>query len=179
MTIIIWDIDGVLNPYLANDLAERNFFHISKNWMTVDIDLQDHAAWMRDLESKSTMVWGSSWEDDSNLIADYFWLTKHLDYIKFRGVTHGEDITWKLPSVIKFVDTVKEPIIWLDDEFKQDAYDWAEKRGNTKLIYCDPAVGWTFEQYQQILEFIEEHKHKTLANITPKHPILFKRKKSQ
>ena len=158
MTTILWDIDGVLNPLFATDLIERGFFHVDEGYASWNIDLTHHAAWMRDLSTKADMIWCSSWMNDSNIIATYFMLDNHLDYVDFPTMVDDPDITWKLEAVKNHFAGSDEPIIWLDDEFKGDAYEWAKERPYTLLISCDPAVGWTQKQYEKMLDFIEFHK---------------------
>lgn len=155
MTIILWDIDGVLNPFMASGLSHKGYFHVSEGWISWDIDLVNHAEWMRELSTKSEMVWCSAWEEESNIISFYFGLDETLDYIPLSQKHMGiSGVTWKLDSVKKWLTDRDDLVIWLDDEFEQDAYAWANERGKTKLIACDPAVGFTEEQYEEILVLI-------------------------
>jgi len=162
MTTILWDIDGPLNPQFATDLVERKFLHVNEGYASWNIDVINHGQWMRHLEKLTTMVWCSAWLNDSNVLATYYMLENHMDFVdlydSIEPGTNPDEGMWKLPAVKEYLHKSVEPIIWLDDEFTPDAFQWAENRGNTLLILCDPAIGWTYEQYQQMLEFIELHK---------------------
>lgn len=159
VTTILWDIDGVLNPFLATDLKQRGFIHVQEGWATWDISLLEHAPWMRDLQTKANFIWCTSWEEEANTISSYFGLTSYFDHIHLRhDETPPGNHIWKMGSVQKWLKDKPGPIIWLDDQFEEDDFKWAAARtDDTLLIQCDPVVGWTEEQYQQILDFITNH----------------------
>jgi hypothetical protein len=65
--------------------------------------------------------------------------------------------TWKLPSISDWVRNDVAPlekVVWVDDELDEDAFAWAEKRGNTLLLKPDPAVGLTRDHVDTILAFL-------------------------
>jgi len=151
MTIILMDVDGVLNPLFSFTLHEDGYTTFSIGWATWSLNSKTHGTWMRELNNKAKIVWCSSWENDCNSISNFFRLPE-LDYVKFHarknGISEGE--TWKLRDVIDYLGTSDELVIWLDDEFQQDAWDWAETRKNTMLIPCNSSIGWTLEDYDRI-----------------------------
>ena len=153
-TTILWDIDGPLNPHLATDLIERGFVRVDEGSATWHLDLNHHAEWLRHLESMNTqMMWCSSWLDESNALVKHYGLKNELPFVELYDSAEQESTMWKLPAVKKAFPG-KIPLIWVDDEFEESAYEWAAARGNTMLVACDPAVGWTFEQYQLMEQFI-------------------------
>lgn len=168
MTVILWDIDGVLNPSLSDSAPDLGFLPLTSGWASWQLNPTTHGLWMKDLESKARMVWCSAWEESSNDISLFFG-NKKYEYVPFRIVPPNTkpNLTWKLPAVKQFLKKISEPAIWLDDEFEQDAYDWAATRPNTLLITCDPKVGWTYEQYKEIQSFIAIHdtKKRSLLNL--------------
>jgi hypothetical protein len=157
MTYFLWDIDGVFNPFMATDLIERGFVHFDQDWISWDLDLLNHGAWMRDLETKGKFVWASSWGDDSNALIKWFHLDSlHYPYIPLQ-MNDNHEGTWKLASVKDWVENqipADEKVVWVDDEVENDAVLWVDSRPNTLLVRTDPAVGLTEQQYQRILDFL-------------------------
>jgi hypothetical protein len=154
-TTILWDIDGPLNPHLATDLIERNFTKVDEGYASWYIDTNHHAEWLRHLESMTTkMMWCSSWLDESNALVKHYGLKNRMPFIDLYSAVKTDSTMWKLPAVKEAFKGTRTPLIWLDDEFEESAYAWAQERGNTMLVTCDPAVGWTLEQYQLMQQFI-------------------------
>lgn len=154
MTYVLVDIDGVLNPFLAWDLYERGFVGVTHGWASWQLNGELHAPWLQEISKHATLIWCSSWEDESNLAARHFKLPD-LPYVKLSGPstnsTHG---TWKLPYVEDFLRGKDEKVVWLDDELQSDAAHWANKRGGTLLVNCEASVGFTEQQYKEVLAFI-------------------------
>lgn len=159
MTIVLFDIDGVLNPHLAWNLDPDSFKKINSGWASWQLNKTTHGVWMKSLLNSAEIVWASSWEAESNAVAEYYGISP-LDYVKFRTqpTDSSETSMWKLEDVKKFLSKTTEPVIWLDDEFTAEANEWASHRPDTKLILCDPAEGWTENQYKEVLNFIDSHK---------------------
>lgn len=154
MTSILIDIDGVLNPFLAWNLPERGFSKVNHTWGSWQLNSKLHSPWFKELAKYSELVWCSSWEDESNIIARYFELPD-MPFVKLSGsATSSAHGTWKLPYVEDYLAKKDEKIVWLDDEFQTDAFHWAKQRTQTLLIECDPSTGFTQLQYEQVLNFI-------------------------
>lgn len=155
---IIYDIDGVFNPFMATDLLERNFVRYSKGWISWDLDLVNHAAWVRELEDYSDIVWGSTWEEESNSLAGWFHLKKveypHIDMSYGAGSSYQ---TWKLPAISNWIlnnVSAEQKVVWVEDEVYDDAETWVAQFPNILLVKTDPAVGLTLEQVESIKSFL-------------------------
>lgn len=151
---IIWDIDGVFNPYLASDLIERNFKRYSQGWVEWDLNVETHGAWLQELEEMATFVWGSDWESESNLLAQWFRLKKNeYPHIPLpRGKIGG-----KLAPVSRWIEDNVQPkqkVVWVEDELQDNAFQWAARRTNVLLVKPDPSVGLTYNQVQAIKSFL-------------------------
>jgi hypothetical protein len=152
MAIIIMDIDGVLNPLFSFTLQEDGYVTITTGWTTWSLNYRLQGKWMKELiDAGHTIVWCSSWEQDANIVAQFFNLPE-LDYVKFEARSTGlkENETWKLKDVISYLKDSEETVFWLDDEVKEDAFDWARYRGKTHIIKCNPSEGWTLQQYEEL-----------------------------
>lgn len=158
MAIILVNIDGVLNPYLSHSLPEQGFIHVTIGWASWNLNPRTHGKWLEDLRSQHRIVWCSSWEEESNKVSEIFCLPD-FEYIKFlpQSQESKEGQMWKLSDIIKFVGANDDMLIWIDNEFEPNAYEWAKYRGldKTVLIECDPAIGWTHEDYIRIKNLVK------------------------
>jgi hypothetical protein len=118
----------------------------------------NHAAWVRELEDYADIVWGSTWEDESNALAGWFHLRQieypHIDLSFGAGSSFQ---TWKLPAVANWIiNNVSDAqkVVWVEDEVFDDAFKWAAQYPNLLLIQTDPAVGLTREHVDSIKAFL-------------------------
>jgi hypothetical protein len=158
MVKVLFDIDGVLNPFLAD--ASRlppSFVPVQEGWASWLLDFNQHRQWMLQLEREAELVWASSWEEESNLVNKRFGLDGlTYPHVPFKNAPSGEGM-WKLPAIERYLAQSDEAVVWLDDEFEDDAREWAARRPSTLLIECDPTMGWTEAQYEQVLDFVRSH----------------------
>lgn len=137
MATIIFDIDGVLNPFDARFKYVPGYFEHSNGQNNVFLNPDLMNPFLDDLEAAGhNIIWGSAWEDRSNQILEMLGRTSSWDYIPL----DTEDVglgTWKIKSVRRWVDANlpdNEPIIWIDDELEADAWAWGAERGNMLCI---------------------------------------------
>lgn len=154
---IIFDIDGVFNPYLATNLLERGFIRYVKEWIHWDLDIVNHAQWVRELEDYADIVWGSNWNEESNALAGWFHM-KNLSYPHI-PITKGASMstTWKLPDVSMWIDENVGPyqkVVWVEDEVYEDVTGWLNSHPNVLLVKTDARVGLTFEHFETIKAFL-------------------------
>jgi hypothetical protein len=155
---VLFDIDGVLNPFF-NDLADFTGFESFQtpfsSWL---INRELHGLWLRDLERLADLRWASMWRANSNALNGQYQLRRkvypHLNWLDWYPETNQ---TYKLPT-IKYEVGKRRPIVWVDDELESDTYAWADERGNTVLIHCDPGKGWTLAEYETIVFFLANRK---------------------
>lgn len=171
MVKVLLDIDGVLNPFLADaSKLPASFEKVQEGWVSWLLDYDKHRDYLLALELESEIIWASSWEEESNLVNKHLGLgCAEYPYVLFENMPGGKG-TWKLPSIQHYLDASDEPVVWLDDEFEDDARSWAARRPNTLLIECDPREGWTQPQYEQVLEFVRAHPQKEAAEALHPEP---------
>lgn len=153
MRYLLLYIDGVFNPFMGEDLPGRGFVVYQNGWVTWAVDLVHHAEWLRAIEEEVTIVWASSWEEESNKLASFFGLENaDLPYIHLRRT---DSPTWKLESVREWVDSNTssgDQVVWVDDELESDAFAWAETVG-VCLVRTDPAYGVTIDEWNGFRRF--------------------------
>lgn len=151
--LILLDIDGVLNPLFSTTLHEDGYIHFTIGWISWSLNSRTHGKWIKELSENNTIVWCSSWLEESNKASEFFNLPD-FDYVNFEN-TADENSMWKLADVKTYLEKNSfDHVFWLDDEFTQDVYDWAKQNASKiTLIPCDPAVGWVEEDFVKIKEY--------------------------
>jgi len=138
--ILLVDVDGVLNPWLAEDcppgFGEYDFFPGERVLLS-----PGHGELLLSLAQAYELMWATAWEHRANRLICPVLALPELPVIEFP--LSGRDLYFrKLPSVIQAVGD--RPCAWIDDEHRPDHYTWAESRGvPTLIVDIDPAQGLT------------------------------------
>lgn len=137
---LLVDVDGVLNPWLAegcpDGYREYHFFPGERVLLS-----PGHGALLTSLAAAYELVWATAWEHRANRLICPVLALPELPVIEFP--LSGRDLFFrKLPAVIEAVG--ERPCAWIDDVHQPDHYEWARQRAvPTLLIDIDPAVGLT------------------------------------
>jgi hypothetical protein len=138
--VLLVDVDGVLNPWLADGCPdgyqEYDFFPAERVLLS-----PGHGELLISLAPAYELVWATAWEHRANQLICPVLALPELPVVEFP--LNGRDLFFrKLPAVIDAVGD--RPCAWIDDEHQSDHYEWAEQRAApTLLIDIDPAVGLT------------------------------------
>jgi hypothetical protein len=111
--------------------------------------------------------------DELGWLYDFAWCTgwlekdlrEHLEplyYLRDKPMMPFNELgsnykTHKLFEVTRFVGD--RPVVWLDDDLHDDAYEWASHRDKTiptKLVHTDPAMGLTKDEMHTLRLFAKE-----------------------
>jgi hypothetical protein len=148
--ILLVDVDGVLNPWLAEDcppgFGEYSFFPGERVLLS-----PGHGTLLLSLAQAYELVWATAWEHRANRLICPVLSLPELPVIEFP--LSGRDLFFrKLPAVIEAVGN--RPCAWIDDEHRPDHYTWAEERGAPTLIVdIDPAEGLTSDVVMRLAEW--------------------------
>ncbi|MGH3301050.1 MAG: hypothetical protein ACRDOK_05045 [Streptosporangiaceae bacterium] len=138
--VLLVDVDGVLNPWLAERCPagyhQYDFFPGERVLLS-----PGHGELLTSLTPAYELVWATAWEHRANLLISPVLALPELPVIEFP--LDGRDLFFrKLPAVIDAVG--ERPCAWIDDEHQPDHYAWAKQRAvPTLLMDIDPAVGLT------------------------------------
>jgi hypothetical protein len=148
--VLLVDVDGVLNPWLAEDCppgyGEYSFFPGERVLLS-----PGHGELLLSLERTYELVWATAWEHRANRLICPVLALPELPVIEFP--LDGRDLYFrKLPAVIEAVGD--RPCAWIDDEHRPDHYTWAERRGvPTLIVDINPAEGLTSDVVVRLAEW--------------------------
>ena len=140
--LLLVDVDGVLNPWLADSCPdgynEYDFFPDERVLLS-----PGHGEMLNSLAPAYELVWATAWEHRANQLICPVLEMPELPVIEF--ALDGRDPFFrKLPAVIDAIG--ERPCAWIDDEHQPDHYAWALQRAfPTLLLDIDPAEGLTRE----------------------------------
>lgn len=165
--LCLLDVDGVIA--LHGDSYTEPTFHAVVAGFPVAIAVAAHERLSR-LAQAFQIVWATSWQrDGAEALAPLLGLPDDLPFLTFDPDADRTRGTYKLPVVRRFVRD--RAFAFVDDELGEDVVAWAnEREPPTLLIHCDPRVGLTDEQVDQLLRFaagLEGLAETTTRNLKP------------
>jgi hypothetical protein len=138
--VLLVDVDGVLNPWLADSCPDgyNEYRFIPGERVLLS---PGHGELLTSLATAYELVWATAWEHRANQLICPVLALPELPVIEF-PLDGRHQLFRKLPAVIDAVG--ERPCAWIDDEHQPDHYTWARQRGvPTLLIDIDPAEGLT------------------------------------
>lgn len=173
--MLILDIDGSISPFFARSTLED---HPEKLPGFEEHSLQDpsygdarvflqtavlRAALLGLRELGVELVWGSAWNENSNLI---------LRMLFPEGMENAPTVvfpdemdfsfsiqSWKLATVREFIEARYDssvPLIWVDDEIFGDAEEWFRSRpARSYMLRPERHRGATADDWDSILNFAQ------------------------
>lgn len=146
--LLLLDIDGVLQP--VGSSVPPGYQRIVTDDATVVLHAA-HGRWLAELADDVEIVWASTWGGRANRLIGARLGLPELTHIELADLPR--DGTRKLQAVKSFVD--ERPFAWIDDELYEDAFAWAEGRGEPTLLRRTRAsVGLTREDVEAVAAFV-------------------------
>jgi hypothetical protein len=130
-SILAVDIDGVISLFGAETPPDRAFTKLE----LVDgvphlISLPVGDRLVR-LSEHFELVWASGWEDKANFYLPALLGVPDLPHVSFDDVAPGA-AHWKLEPLTEYA--TGRPLAWIDDNFNEGCYTWAEQRPEPTLL---------------------------------------------
>ncbi len=86
------------------------------------------------------MVWATGWEGKANDYLPNILGLPELPYLSFDGAARFGSAHWKLGPLDEYGRG--RPLAWIDDNFDQSCYEWAQNRDQpTLLVPTESALG--------------------------------------
>lgn len=158
---VIFDIDGILSPTTATDLLQRGYKRYEKDYMSLMLNPEYHAPMLQAFEKHGmNIVWGSSWEAESNFIAEVFNLKNtvypHIPLHVQGEAAAGDKIShaWKLNQIVKWVRANLQPddvAVWIDDEMDDETQSLIRNCPQLRVYPVDTNVGLTGDDAVQVM----------------------------
>lgn len=138
--ILAVDIDGVISLFGAEEKQDEG----ATRFQLVDgvphrISLVAGDRLLR-LTERFELVWASGWEDKANFYLPELLGVPELPHVSFDGAARGGGAHWKLGPLEAYGRG--RPLAWIDDNFDQSCYAWADERQEpTLLVLTEPQLG--------------------------------------
>jgi hypothetical protein len=87
---------------------------------------------LRRLSESFELVWASGWEDKANFYLPDMLGLPELPHVSFDGAARGGGAHWKLGALETYGRG--RALAWIDDNFDQSCYEWAERRPEPTLL---------------------------------------------
>ena len=147
--LLLLDVDGVLNPFAAENCPEgyREFAFFPDE---EPVRLRPaHGPWLADLGRHFELVWATGWGDEANIHIAPVLALPPLPFVRFPPIPF--DPAEKVPAIEAHVGT-ERPVAWVDDRHTPEALTWMRARpAPTLLLPADPAVGLTSAMVAELL----------------------------
>ena len=138
--ILAVDVDGVISLFgfeEAPDRATARFELV--DGMVHCISLVAGERLLR-LSEQFELVWATGWEDKANDYLPRILGLPELPYLSFGGAARFGSAHWKLGPLEEYASG--RAVAWIDDNFNEGCYEWAEKREEpTLLVPTEPHLG--------------------------------------
>jgi hypothetical protein len=92
------------------------------------------------LSESFELVWASGWEDKANFYLPELLGLPELPHVSFDVAARSGGPHWKLAGLDDYAG--ERAVAWVDDNFDQSCYEWAERRAApTLLVPTEPHLG--------------------------------------
>jgi hypothetical protein len=138
--ILAVDVDGVISLFGFEETPDRATAKFELvDGMVHCISLLAGDRLLR-LSEHFDLVWATGWEDKANDYLPNLLGLPELPHISFDGAARFGSAHWKLGPIDEYA--AGRAIAWIDDNFNDGCYEWAEEREEpTLLVPTEPHLG--------------------------------------
>jgi hypothetical protein len=130
--ILAVDVDGVISLFGSEtppDRAQAKLELVDGVPHLISLPCGDR---LRRLGEHFELVWATGWEDKANFYLPSLLGLPELPYVSFDVAARVGDAHWKVGPLEEYA--VGRPLAWIDDNFDESCYEWAEKREHPTLL---------------------------------------------
>lgn len=151
--VVLLDLDGVLNPFAAPACPDGHQERVLFEGEEPVRFCPGHADWIRELAAAGDLWWATGWGENANEIYLPLLGVGPLPVVRFPPVPFEPEL--KVPAVDAAIGT--RPAAWIDDNHTAAGRRWAAERdAPTLLVSIDPAIGWTREDVDRVLDWVRD-----------------------
>jgi len=138
--ILAVDIDGVISLFGAEERPDRAHTRLELVDGVPHLISLPAGDRLRRLSERFELVWASGWEDKANFYLPPMLGLPELPHVTFGGAVAAGAAHWKLGPLEEYA--ADRPLAWIDDNFNQSCYEWAERRtAPTLLVLTESHLG--------------------------------------
>jgi hypothetical protein len=130
--ILAVDIDGVISLFGAEQQPDRSFTKLELVDGVPHLISLPTGDRLRRLSGHFELVWASGWEDKANFYLPAMLGLPELPHLTFGGAVSAGAAHWKLGPLEEYA--TGRPLAWIDDNFNDGCYEWAEERAAPTLL---------------------------------------------
>lgn len=130
--ILAVDVDGVISLFGAEtppDRALTQFQMVDGVPHLISLPAGDR---LRRLSEWFELVWATGWEDKANFYLPNLLGIPELPHVTFDGAVRAGACHWKVGPLDEYAEG--RPMAWIDDNFDDSCYEWAEGRAEPTLL---------------------------------------------
>jgi hypothetical protein len=138
--ILAVDVDGVISLFGAETPPDRSFTKLELVDGVPHLISLPTGDRLRRLSERFELVWASGWEDKANFYLPAMLGLPELPHVPFGGAVSAGAAHWKLGPLEEYA--AERPLAWIDDNFNEGCYEWAERRhAPTLLVLTESHLG--------------------------------------
>jgi hypothetical protein len=130
--ILAVDIDGVISLFGSEERPDRAFTKLELVDGVPHLISLPCGERLQRLSEHFELVWASGWEDKANFYLPSLLGLPELPHVTFDGAVAAGGAHWKLGPLEEYGQG--RPMAWIDDNFDQSCYKWAEQREQPTLL---------------------------------------------
>jgi hypothetical protein len=130
--ILAVDVDGVISLFGADnppDRASTKLELVDGVPHLISLPCGDR---LQRLSEHFELVWATGWEDKANFYLPSLLGLPELPHVTFDGAVAAGGAHWKLGPLEAYGQG--RAMAWIDDNFDQSCYEWAEQREHPTLL---------------------------------------------
>ncbi|HXR31224.1 MAG TPA: hypothetical protein VN752_08795 [Solirubrobacterales bacterium] len=128
--ILAVDVDGVISLFGFEEAPDQTRFEMVDGVVHC-ISLSTGDRLLR-LSEHFELVWATGWEEKANFYLPSLLGLPELPHLSFDGAARFGTAHWKLGPLDEYA--VGRPLAWIDDNFDESCYEWAERREQPTLL---------------------------------------------
>ncbi|MGH2976125.1 MAG: hypothetical protein ACRDLL_14855 [Solirubrobacterales bacterium] len=130
--ILAVDIDGVISLFGSEEKPDRAFTKLELVDGVPHLISLPCGERLQRLGEHFELVWASGWEDKANFYLPALLGLPELPHVSFDGAVATGGAHWKLGPLEEY--STGRALAWIDDNFDQSCFDWAEQREHPTLL---------------------------------------------
>jgi hypothetical protein len=130
--ILAVDVDGVISLFGAEEQPDRSHTQLQLVDGVPHLISLPCGDRLRRLSEHFELAWASGWEDKANFYLPSILGLPELPHVSFDLAARPGGSHWKLGPLEEFA--ADRPLAWIDDNFDQSCFEWAERREQPTLL---------------------------------------------